>query len=192
MARKRGEYQRRKERENKCATIFAVFMWVLLAFTLTWLIVECAVTINQINENSLNEYTGPYTYEVRRGSRNGSGYYLFTLDNGDILTIEKYSCENPEILDECETLAFKYSDIPELNLFRKSYTAVAIETIGGEKEVRNIEKSYRECVAVVCLCSLLLVFWFFLLGFFVRLAYFTGDWKKRYLQWQQKRKNRTN
>ena len=89
----RGEYQKRRERYEKVKDIFAIIVILFVAFTLTKMIVDNVIILNNIRQNSLETYTGAYSCELKRTyGRRRHHYYFISLQNGDTLSIPRSSC----------------------------------------------------------------------------------------------------
>ena len=63
MARKRGEYQKRQERKMRNGLVFGLMLLVVTILFCVYGIIENRYTIRQIDDNTLTEYTGKYSYE---------------------------------------------------------------------------------------------------------------------------------
>ena len=88
MARKRGEYQRQIERKTKISTVCGLLLFVFTIIYLYFGIISAAYRIQQIDDGTFKEFTGPYSYELREGISRRSRYnYKLTLGNGDTFTI---------------------------------------------------------------------------------------------------------
>lgn len=176
MARKRGEYQRQKEREDKINTFLGIFGLLFLILALTYGIVANGIKLHRINHDTLHEYTGSYSYKIRESyGKHRKTFYIFTLENGDVVTIRKSFCENQEVIASGQDLTIEYVPI----LLRDGYTAVSIATSDGKIDILNLEKIHRQCVLGVWVNSVLLFLFLGLLGFLLVIAYYTGDWNKR-------------
>ena len=93
MGKIRGEYQKRRERYEKVKDIFAIIVILFVAFTLTKMIVDNVIILNNIRQNSLETYTGAYSCELKRTyGRRRHHYYFISLQNGDTLSIPRSSC----------------------------------------------------------------------------------------------------
>lgn len=176
VARKRGEYQRQKEREDKINTFLGIFGLLFLILALTYGIVSNSIKLHRINHNTLQEYTGSYSYQIRKSyGKHQKTFYVFTLENGDVVTIRQSFCENQEVIASGRDLTIEYVPV----LFYDGYTAVSIATSDGETDILGIEKTYRQCISGIWVFSILLFLFLGLSGFLLVIAYYTGDWKRK-------------
>ena len=65
MARKRGEYQKRKERQDKISTIIVALFFFVGTALMLYALVQAAVNVYDIDHNTLNTYTGEYQYRLK-------------------------------------------------------------------------------------------------------------------------------
>ena len=188
MARKRGAYQKRIERQNKRRLILALFVWLLLAFLIIWMIIEAAFMLKDINTGTLKEYTGSYSHSIRKtyGRRHAVDWHSFALDNGDVVIIQTYLCDHEDVLNDNPELIIMYSAIPH-RFFPISYAAASITTSDGEIVILDVEQSKEECIGEIRSLSVVLVIWFFLLALALVMLLCTDNWIKRY---QKRRKQR--
>lgn len=193
MAREKGEYQKRKERQNKIKSVLCVFFFVVfIPLILVYGIVENAFAIQQINDHTLTEYTGSYTYHVKkRYGKHAKTYYEFTLDNGDVVTIRAKYCQNREILGDSRELTIMYHPILTINGFSNTFTAVSITTPDGEVVIRDLDKTYSLRVANIWIISISLVLSISIAIFILVILFYLGDWKKRIIKWRKMRSKRT-
>ena len=183
--RKRGEYQKRKERQQKISEILSSLMFLVLTVILLYGLIQSAVNVYDIDHHSLNTYTGPYQYELRVGHGRHHRYnYYFTLDNGDNLVIGRRWIENEDMLANCEELTFQYTTMYANPLYG-TYSPASITTVDGKTVVMDIDKSRSESVGYIWIWSVLLVLWLGLLFGYLVMSYYVGDWKKRYLKWRK-------
>ena len=165
MARKRGEYQKRKERQDRLNSVLGIFFILLITFYFLWLIVNNGVAIRHIRQNSLDKYTGSYSYELKRTyGKHTSYYYLFTLDNGDVLSIPKSKFENEKILAERQPLTFQYTKDFRRTMFSPAYVALLIETADGQLTIVSLDSSYSGCVRSIWMGATILLVWLLLFG----------------------------
>ncbi len=188
MARKRGQYQRRKERENKITGVVCFFVLVIfIPLMLTYGIIDNGSRVYQINNDSLHEYTGKYTYRLHKGyNRRSRSKYIFTLDNGDTVVIPKRYCKNDEILGECQELTIYYDTNP---INANGHSAVSITTTDGQVEILDRDLSYGLRVANVWICSVSLVI-SVALAIFIVILFYHIDWKRRLHVWHKERKRK--
>ncbi len=157
MSRKRKEFQRRQERKEKIQEFFGIVGILFLFFMFVWFIVNDVITMQQIRQNSLEEYTGSYSYEIRRTyGKNHHYYYLFSLDNGDDLLLAKGRLDNDQILNENPILTFQYTKASRERLFSDVYPTLSIETSDGNVTLIHLEDSHSFCVRRVWICSIIL------------------------------------
>ena len=165
MARKRGEYQKRKERQERFKDVYGILCIVLLIFVLGWLIINNAIVVHQIRNYNLKEYTGSYSYEQRRTyGKHHRHYYLIRLDNGDVLTVSKEMCDNQQILEESQSLTFQYTDKARTKLFFSAYSALSITSTDGEVSIVDLDTSHQGCVRSIWIFSILLFIFVLLFG----------------------------
>ena len=166
MSQQYREYKRRKKRHERVKNIAACLMVAVISLLLCYVILERAVALHQINQDSLQKYTGSYSYKVIRQSRASKAVYIFTLENGVELEVRKAACENESLIGQCEELTFQYSSI-QCNPLMGSYTAQSITTPDGATIIRNIDSSLRGNVGVIWIYSILLSILLLILGLYV-------------------------
>ena len=115
---------------------------IMIPIILVYGIVESSYTIRQINDNTLTEFTGSYSYQIKRTrfSKHRKTYYVFTLDNGDVVSIRRKYLQNTDLLDTYHELTIKYYRIMAIDGFSDSFSAVSITTPDGTVEILNIDK----------------------------------------------------
>ena len=189
MARKRGEYQRRKERQNKLSNIICVLGILLVMLVFLYPLIQESVNVYDIDHDSLNTYTGSFEYRINTGfsGRPRSTTHVFTLDNGDVLLVLGRFLENEETLNENNELRFQYSTMYS-NLLYGCYSAVSITTTDGEATILDIDRSRRDSVFGIWACSIMIVLCLGLLVGLLVMSYYAGDWKRRYEKWRKKRR----
>jgi hypothetical protein len=185
MGRKRRAYQKRKEQKEMLKDIFGVVVIFVVGFILVWSIVNNAVAVRNIRQNTLEEYTGSYSLELERSyGKHPNYYYRITLDNGDILSIRKSLCENPQILEKRQIMTFRYAENVRSGLFSPCYTALSIETADSNAILIDLETSHRISVRSIWAVSVLLVIWVFLFGGLFLIAFYADIRDK----WRRTRK----
>lgn len=185
MARKRGKYQRRIERKNILAKIFGALVLLFIPIACVSWIISQTITLNHIQNDSIKEYTGTYTYEfVKRTGRFGDSYYVFTLGNGDVVTILKGECRNGDVLDSNPELTIQYDRFP----FRDGYGILSIATSDGEVVIRSLTRTRNWCVINVCFLLVVGLISIAVLGFSIFAEYRLYDVKKRFQRWRKKRR----
>ena len=183
MARKRGEYQKRKERQDRFKTGLAILSILLITFALVWLIANEGIAIRHIRQNALEKYTGSYSYELKRTyGKHTHYYYLFNLDNGDVLSIPKSKIENEEILEERYPLTFQYTKGFRKNMFSPVYVALSIETADGQLTIVTLESSYNGCVRSIWIMAIFLFVWLLLFGGLFIMYFYVVHKDKRILK----------
>lgn len=189
MARKRGEYQRRKERQNKISNILCVLTILLFILLFLYPLIQESVNVYDIDHDSLNTYTGSFEYRINTGflGRHRSTTYVFTLDNGDVLLVLGRFLENEESLNENKELRFQYSTMYSNPLYGR-YSAVSITTTDGEATILDIDRSRRDSVFGIWLFSIMILLCLGLLVALLVMSYYAGDWKRRYEKWRKKRR----
>lgn len=174
MSRRRKEDRKRKERKEKLQDIFGIFAFLLFCFMLVWYIVNDSLAIKQIRQNTLDEYSGSYSYEITRTyGKYTHYYYLFSLNNGDQLLLPKSRLENDQILKENPILTFQYTKASRERLFSDVYPALPIETSDGNVTLIHLEDSHNVCVRRVWMCSILFSVMFLLFGGLLFAYYYT-------------------
>ena len=184
MARKRGEYQRKKERYIKIAKIvFAIVLLLIPAFCVSG-IVSRMITLNHIQNDSIKEFKGSYSYEFVKRTGRGNSYYVFTLGNGDVATILKENCKNEDILDNNPELKIQYDRIP----FRDGYGIISITTADEEVVIRSLTSSRNECITTICFLFIVGLIDIAVLIFSIFVEYHIYDVKNRFQRWQKNRR----
>ena len=185
MARKKGEYQRQKERQYKIAKIVGVLVLLLIPAFCVSGIVSQMITLKHIHNDSIKEYTGTYTYEfVKRTGGFGNSYYVFTLGNGDVVTILKGECRNEDVLDSNPELKIQYDIIP----FTDAYGILSIATFDGEVVIRSLTRTRNWCVIIVCFLLVVGLIDIAVLIFSIFCGIHIYDVKKRFQRWRKKRR----
>ena len=159
MARKRGEYQRRMERKTKISTVCGLLLFVFTIIFSVFGIISSAYWIQHIDDGTFKEYTGPYSYELRKGISRRSRYnYKITLGNGDTFTISSRNARYSEGLDDNTVIHVQYLQV----LFRDKYTYISVATPDGSSTIGSLEDSRKSNVSliwgasiVIVICSLL-------------------------------------
>ena len=184
MARKRGEYQRRKELQNKITNLVVVLGFLVFTLFFLYDLIQCSMDVYDIDHDSLNTYVGSFQYTTRKTTRHT--IHVFTLENGDELCVSGRFIENEEMLTESKELRFQYSAWYS-NLLYGSYSALSITTTDEEITIVDIDRSRRDSVAGIWIFSIMAVLSSsMLVGLFVMSDY-TCNWKRR-CQTAQKRK----
>ena len=184
MARKRGEYQRRKERQNKLSNYICVLGILLVILFFLYSLIQESVNVYDIDHDSLNTYTGSFEYTTRRTTRHT--IHVFTLDNGDELRFSGRFIENKKMLNESKELCFQYSRMYS-NLLYRSYSAISITSTDEEATIVDIDSSRRDSVTGIWIFSIMVLLCGGLLITLFVMSYYAGDWKKRYEKWRKKR-----
>ncbi len=180
MARKRGEYQKRQERQDRIKNVLAIVFILFVGFIFAWMIANDSNAIRHIRQNSLDEYTGSYSYELKRTyGKHTQYYYLFTLDNGDVISIPKSKFENEKILEDLQPLTFQYTKDFRRTLFSPVYVALSIETAESQLTLVSLESSYSGCVHSIWMGAIILFIWLFLFGGLFVLYWFSVCSDKR-------------
>ena len=184
MARKRGEYQRRKERQNKLSNYICVLGILLVILFFLYSLIQESVNVYDIDHDSLNTYTGSFEYTTRRTTRHT--IHVFTLDNGDELRFSGRFIENKKMLNESKELCFQYSRMYS-NLLYRSYSATSITSTDYEVTIVDIDRSRRESITGIWLWAIMTLLCIGLLVGLLVMSYHAGDWKRRYQKWRKKR-----
>lgn len=186
MARNRGKYQRKRELYSRTAKIVFAIVLVLIPAICVSGIVSKMITLNHIQNDSIKEYTGSYSYEFVKRTGRGNSYYVFTLGNGDVATILKENCRNEDILDNNPELKIQYDRIP----FGDGYGIISIATADEEVVIRSLTSSRNECVIIICLLFIVGLIDIAVLLFSMFTEYHIYDVKRRFQRWQKNRKMR--
>lgn len=186
MARKRGEYQKRKERHDKVKSIIVILFFFASTVLFLYGLVQAGVNVYDIDHNTLNTYTGKYTYQLKVGyGRHRNSTYIFALDNGNVVLVSKRKMDHEELLDENNALTFQYSTMYS-NLLYGRYSAVSITSADGDVEFVSAVRSRKESVMTVWLLSIFSVFTLAFGIFFVVVTAYVYHWKKRYQNWRKR------
>ena len=185
MARKRGEYQKRQERKMRNRLVFGLMLLVVTILFCVYGIIESRYTIRQIDDNTLTEYTGKYSYEYvnrrRIFARGSHSYYKITLDNGVAFTLSAgrgYS----ENFDNNPVIHVQYFQEP----FRNLYTAVSVTAADGDVTIKSLENSKKSSVSLILSLSILIVIFALFSVFFLMLLF--EKQIKRFLKIRKKRR----
>ena len=182
MTREKGKPQKRKERLNKRTNILCIILLFGVILLFTYGLVQEAVNIRDINHQTLNSYTGTckYEYHISFG-RHRSNYYLFTLDNGDVVFVTSNLVENEDNLIHCTEFDIQYSTIYS-NPFYRRYAAVSITSADGAISFLNVDRAHGRSVESVWICSVMLLLLAGFLTVFLLLIY-TAYGKQRYIRY---------
>ena len=155
MARKRGEYQRRMERKTRISTVCGLILFGFMIIFSIFGILSCATEIQHIDDGTFKEYTGPYSYEYRKGitRRNRRvNYYTFTLGNGDTFSISSRNSRYNEMLDENPVIHVQYVQ----DLFGDEYACLSVATPDGSFTIRSLENSRESRVEIIWFLSVMI------------------------------------
>ena len=185
MARKRGEYQKRKERKIRNGMIYALVLFVVFIVIFVYGIVDSKYTIQQIDNGALMEYTGRYSYEYRNERRIFShgrdSYYRITLDNGVTFILSEGS-RYCEILDENPVIYVQYFQDP----FRNLYHAVSVASADGTVTMKSLESCRKSNVSIIRTLPIVIVICSLFCVFFLMLLF--DKQINRFLRWHKKRR----
>ena len=159
--KKRGAYQKSKERNNKLRNIFCTVAVVLVTLIFIWCITESAVTVSNIDHNTYREYSGDHSCNVvvRHGKYKNTTY-RFTLENGDTLVAD-YSCvSSKEEMEQLDKLSFQYSTFPKT--FAGHYRVIAISSADDSVNFVNPQQTREICVEQIWILSIIFEFWLLL------------------------------
>ena len=185
MARKRGEYQKRQERKMRIGIICVLMLLAVSILLGIYGIVESKYTIQQIDNGTLMEYTGKYSYEYVNHrnifSRGRSRYYKLTLDNGVVFNLSAGS-RYSEIFDENPVIHVQYYK----DRFRDVYSAVSVTSADGATTLKSLEGSRKFSVSLIRNLSIAIVILslfcvFFLMQLFEKQV-------KQFLRWRKRRR----
>lgn len=107
MARKRGEYQKKKQRNDRIKHIMLCIILAIGALVFFIEGVQEAVTAQDIVHQNLQQYSGEYQLSLKKYRHNTT--YLFRLENGDHVEVSNYDLVNEETLNQYPQLEFHYS-----------------------------------------------------------------------------------
>ena len=159
--KKRGVYQKAKERNNKLRDIFSTFAVVLVTVIFIWGITESAVAVSNIDNNTYREYSGDHTCQVAvKYGKYRSVTYRFTLENGDKLVADYSSVADKEELEQVDSLHFVYSTFPQT--ITGYYRAIAISSADGSVDFVSLQDTRGVCVSQIWTLSILLGVWLLL------------------------------
>ena len=97
MARKRGEYQKRKKHQELVKDVFSILTVVFVALVLILLIINDSIAIKQIQRGTLKEYTF------------GGLFFCCNLLHLPIKTEKVTTKENEMLINYWETLCLNYT-----------------------------------------------------------------------------------
>ena len=165
MGRKRGKYQKKHGLHEKAKDIFAIFGILFVGFALAKMIVDNAIILNNIRQNTLESYTGSYSCELKRTyGRHRHHYYLISLENGDTLSIPKSSCENQQLLEKQRPLTFRYTVDVRSKWFADVHAALSITTPDEKISLVDLNESQQSREHSVWIISIILFVWIGLFG----------------------------
>ena len=186
MARKRGEYQKRKERQDKVSTIIVALFFFVGIMLMLYCLVQAAVTVYDIDHNTLNTYTGEYKYQLKVGyGRHRRSSYIFTLDNGDTILVSKRELDHEELLGDNSVLTFQYTTMFSNPLWGR-YSAVSVTSADGNLEFVNANRSRKESVSAIWTASILFIPTVAVCSFYILSVSYVYNWKIRYQNWRKK------
>lgn len=176
--KKRGAYQKAKERSNKLSDIFSAIVVVLVTIIFIWGITESAVTVSNIDNNTCREYSGDHTCQVVvKYGKYRSVAYRFTLDNGNKLVADYSSVAKKEEMEQLDTLRFQYSTFPQT--ITGHYRAIAISSADGSVDFISLQETREVCVSQIWILSILLAFWLLLWIGVVVIAFLLRNKRKK-------------
>ncbi|MBE6958354.1 MAG: hypothetical protein E7447_04300 [Ruminococcaceae bacterium] len=159
--KKRGAYQKAKERSNKLRDIFAGFLAVLVTLIFVWGITEAAVTVSNIDNDTCRSYSGEHTCQlVTKYGKYRSTTYRFSLDNGDKLVVDYARVTDKEGMERLDTLRFQYSSFPRL--LSGHYRVIALSSADGSTEFVNLQETRAICIEQIWGLSVILAVWLML------------------------------
>jgi hypothetical protein len=165
MGRERGKYQKKHGLYEKANDIFAIFGILFVGFALAKMIVDNAIILNNIRQNTLESYTGSYSCELKRTyGRHRHHYYLISLENGDTLSIPRSSCENQQLLEEQQPLTFRYTVDVRSKWFSDVHAALSITTPDEKISLVDLNESQHSREHSVWIISIILFVWIGLFG----------------------------
>ena len=106
--KKRGAYQKRKELINRVSRVAAVIVSVVIVFVFLAAVVQNICALREVEDGTLREYSGGYTYSLRKTRHNAS--YSFVLENGDKIVVNSRLLENKDAIELSSKLSFRYSN----------------------------------------------------------------------------------
>ena len=178
--KKRGVYQRAKERQNKLSNIFLIVIAVLVTLLLLWGIVESAATVHNIDKNTYQTYSGEFTYRIVKGyGRHSNITYRFTLTNGDEIAVRAAMIDNKQE-DEMEhsgQLIFRYSTFP-ISLYG-TYSVIAISSLDGSTVYLDAQNTKSDDIGQIWVLSIILAVWLALCGVVVVIAFLLRPKRKK-------------
>lgn len=176
--KKRGAYQKAKERSNKLRDLLAGFLAVLVTLIFIWGITEAAITVYNIDHNTYRSYSGEHTYKlVTKYGKYRSTTYRFTLDNGDKLVADYTRVADKEKLENLDILCFHYSTFPRL--LSGHYRVIAISSADGSTDFVNLQETRAICVDQIWGLSIILAVWLMLWGAVIVIAFLLRRKRKK-------------
>ena len=181
MANNRGEYQKKIERKKKFYSIVSVTFILIGVVLFSYLAVQSAENVQDIDHSQLNIYTGECQYRVHKHRKGAT--YIFALSNGHEVRVSRNDVLNAEQLDEHKHLLVRYSTMYSNPLYR-SYGAVSITSMDGTVEFVNMEESRRQSVVSAWISSILALICLLFEVLLIVISY--GEKWKRWYRKQQK------
>lgn len=176
--KKRGAYQKAKERSNKLRDLLAGFLAVLVTLIFVWGITEAAVTVSNIDNDTCRSYSGEYSYRlVTKYGKYRSTTYRFTLGNGDELVADYARVTDKEGMERLDTLRFQYSSFPRL--LSGHYRVIAISSTDGSTDFVSLQETRATCVSQIWGLSVILAVWLMLWGAVIVIAFLLRRKRKK-------------
>lgn len=186
--KKRGKYQKRKARQNKRGKILCIIFFLCAILLFVYGLIQETVNIYDIENNSLNGYTGTCTYEYHRAfGRHRNNYYIFTLDNGEAVYVRNDFMENQAGLSSVTEFSIQYSTIYS-NPFLRRYSAASISSADEEISFLNVDRAKGRSIESVQICSAVLLLLAGLLTAYLLLIY-TVYGKQRCIRSKKRKKH---
>ena len=143
MAKTKGSYQRKLERKSQFSAVFSVAFFLIAVLLFSYLAIQSAVNVSDIDHDRLNTYAGSCDYRVQIHRRGAT--YVFTLGNGHEGHVGRSDVQNTEYLDSHDQLVVRYTTMYS-NPLHRMYGAVSITSMDGSIEFVSMEESRRQSI----------------------------------------------
>ena len=188
MAKTKGSYQRKLERKSQFSAVFSVAFFLIGLFLFSYLAIQSAVNVSDIDHDRLNTYAGSCAYRViihRRGAT-----YVFTLGNGHEVHVGRSDVQNTEYLDSHDQLVVRYTTMYS-NPLHRMYGAVSITSMDGSVEFVSMEESRRQSAAYAWISSILTLVYAAVTSLLIVIAYGRKwkNWYRKHRKQIQKKRN---
>ena len=173
------------ERKTRISTVCGLLLFGFMIIFSVFGIIICAAEIQHIDDGTFKEYTGPYSYEYRKGiTRRGRrhNYYTFTLGNGDTFSISSRNTRYNEMLDENPVIHVQYLQ----ELFSDEYACLSVTTPDGSIIIGSLENSRGSRVEIIWFLSVMIAVCSFVSALLIILS--CEQQIRRFKRWRKKRR----